>query len=212
MQKSVSSRQQQLLAAMMNSRSALSIDELADLLEISRTAIQQHITILQRDGHIEHGKFIKTAGRPIQTFILTESGIHLFTKRYSWFSGLLLDDLKQQLGSEGLSQYLRKLGVRQGKQLLEQLNGMQPAEKITAIGNLMQEMGFEASVQLGGGSELPVVNACNCVYHDLAQQHQEMCQFDHALLATLSGCDVDIIECIADGGCACRFKFNSICN
>ncbi len=209
MQKSVTTRQQQLLGVIMNSREALSIDELADSLDISRTAVQQHITVLQRDGFIENGQAVKTAGRPIQTFVLSKSGIHLFTKQYSWFSGLMLDDLKQQLGSDGLKQYLHKLGVRQAEQLLGQLDGVSLPKKIVAISKIMQEMGYEASAESQQNSEIPLINACNCVYHDLAIQHREVCQFDHALLATLTGSDVDLIECMADGGCACRFKFNS---
>ena len=207
MHKSVTSRQQQLLEVMLNSREALSIDALAAALEISRTAVQQHITVLQRDGYIEHAQALKTAGRPIQTFVLTQSGIHLFSKQYSWFSSLLLDELKQQLGSDGLRQYLHKLGVRQGELLVGKLNGMPLVEKLEAISIVMQEMGYEATTQFQADSEMPVINACNCVYHDLAQQHHEVCQFDHALLATLSGRDVDLIECMAEGGCACRFKF-----
>lgn len=207
MQKSVTSRQQQLLKIMLNSRDALSIDELAGKLEISRTAVQQHITVLQRDGYIEHAQALKTAGRPIQTFVLTECGVHLFTKQYSWFSGLLLNELKQQLGSDGLKQYLHKLGVRQGEQLLGQLEDLSPAEKLEAIAKIMQEMGYEATTQSQDDGQLPVINACNCVYHDLAQQFPEVCQFDNALLAILSGRNVSLIECIAEGGCACRFSF-----
>jgi len=86
---------------------------------------------------------------------------------------------------------------------------MQLPDRIDAVCKLMQDMGFEASTQLEQSSELPVVNACNCVYHDLAQQHHELCQFDKALLATLSGCDVELIECLAKGGCACRFRFKA---
>jgi predicted ArsR family transcriptional regulator len=210
MQRSVTSRQQQLLKIMLNSRQALSIDELASALEISRTAVQQHITVLQRDGYIEHAQSLKTAGRPIQTFVLTECGVHLFTKQYSWFSGLLLDELKQQLGSDGLRQYLHTLGLRQGEQLRSQLDGLSGAERLAAIANMMQEMGYEASTQEPDEGQLPIINACNCVYHDLAKQFPEVCQFDNALLATLSGQQVDLIECIAEGGCACRFKFTEI--
>jgi len=193
----------------MNSRDALSIDTLADSLQISRTAIQQHMIALRRDGYIQYGQMIKTAGRPIQTFELTDAGIHLFTKQYSWFSGLLLEDLKQQLGTVGLTHYLRKLGISQGKQLRGHFDAMQLPDRIDAVCKLMQDMGFEASTQLEQSSALPVVNACNCVYHDLAQQHHELCQFDKALLATLTGCDVELIECMAKGGCACRFRFKA---
>ncbi len=204
----VTSRQHQLLEIMLKGRSAVSIDELSGVLEISRTAVQQHITVLQRDGYIEHGQSVRTAGRPIQTFVLTESGLHLFTKQYSWFSSLLLEDLKQQLGSDGLQKYLHRLGVRQGEQLLAPLADMSSVEKLEAISNIMQDLGYEATTQSQDSGELPVINASNCVYHDLAQQYQEVCQFDQALLATLSGHDVSLIECMADGGCACRFKFN----
>lgn len=208
MQKAVSSRQQQLLSLLMNSRDALSIDCIARELDLSRTAIQQHITVLQRDGFIEPGETVKTAGRPIQTYLLSESGIGLFTKQYSWFSSLLLDELKQQLGSDGLKDFLHKLGTRQATALLNQVKRVDVKDKIQAIAEIMQDMGYETSVLEQRDGERPVINACNCVYHDLAQKYPEVCQFDQAMLSTLSDSNVEMTECMAKGGCACHFSFN----
>lgn len=208
MQKAVSSRQQQLLTVLMNSRDALSIDAIARELDLSRTAIQQHMTVLQRDGFIEPGETVKTAGRPIQTYVLSESGIALFTKQYSWFSSLLLDELKQQLGSDGLKHFLHKLGTHQATALLNRVKGMSVNDRIQAITELMQDMGYEASILEQSDSEHPVINACNCVYHDLAQKYPEVCQFDQAMLSVLSDSNVEMTECMAKGGCACRFSFS----
>jgi predicted ArsR family transcriptional regulator len=64
-------RQHQILKLLLENKRGLSIDEFAAALSISRTAVQQHLSNLERDGYIQAGVFNKTAGRPVRTFVLT---------------------------------------------------------------------------------------------------------------------------------------------
>jgi len=52
MAEKVGSRQQQILNLLLEKKAGLSIDEIATALNISRNAVQQHFTVLERDGYI----------------------------------------------------------------------------------------------------------------------------------------------------------------
>ena len=53
MPQKISSRQHQILEHLLESRNGLSVDELAKALDISRTGVQQHFVVLERDGYIK---------------------------------------------------------------------------------------------------------------------------------------------------------------
>ncbi|NOQ37035.1 MAG: ArsR family transcriptional regulator, partial [Methylococcaceae bacterium] len=50
--------------------------------------------------------------------------------------------------------------------------------------------------------------ARNCVYHDIAQKHQEICQFDLALISHLLNSEIELEECLAKEGSICCFKLD----
>ena len=56
------------------------------------------------------------------------------------------------------------------------------------------------------GSNERIIEACNCIYHDLAQKHEEICEFDRALITSLLDKDIEHVECMAKGGAVYRFK------
>ena len=52
-----------------------------------------------------------------------------------------------------------------------------------------------------------VIEADNCVFHELAAKNPHICQFDLALLATFSGSPVELQQCMAKHDHICRFRF-----
>lgn len=203
------SRQHQVLALLQQYKSGLTIDALVTQLEISRTAVNQHIVGLERDGLIEKSAQQKsTGGRPGWTYQITDEGINRLPKQYSWFSELLLDTLKEELGSQQLETYVKKVATSLVPQLQEQLKGKDPKEHIQQVAGLLQGLGYQAQTEAAPSKkELPILTAHNCVYHDLAIKHPEVCAFDIALLEHLVNRKVDHQECMAKGGHACRFVF-----
>src|SRR4051794_23368464 len=100
------------------------LDELSAQLQITRTAVQQHMTALERDGHVRRGEREKTNGRPVQRFAITDKGRAVFPKQYSWFAGLVLSVLANERGSSGLRSVLRELGKSTGERMKAPLEGM----------------------------------------------------------------------------------------
>jgi len=205
MAEGISSRQQQILDLLLNFKTGLCIDEIAGKLEISRNAVQQHMDKLERDGYVKMGMLNKTAGRPVRVFVLTEAGINSFPKQYAWFSELILANLKQEMGAEALQRYLHQLATALAQGLLPQLAGKQKEEQYAELIRIMNELGFKARLNTTDG-EQPSIEAFNCIYHDLTQKFEEVCEFDRALMTSLLNQDIDHVECMAKGGCVCKFR------
>ena len=205
------SRQEQVLSILQHHKAGLTIDDLVSLLEISRTAVNQHIVNLERDGMIKKGVQQKsTGGRPGWTYQITDEGINRLPKQYSWFSELLLDTLKEEFGSEQLENYVKKVAASLVPQLRAQLKGQDVREHVQQVTDLLQSLGYQAHTDPAPlGKELPVLTAHNCVYHDLAIKHPEICAFDVALLEQLINRKVEQQECMAKGGHTCCFVFEN---
>ncbi|MGR8980503.1 MAG: helix-turn-helix transcriptional regulator [Gammaproteobacteria bacterium] len=200
------SRQHQILNLLLNRKGGLSIDEIAASVAISRNAVQQHINKLEREGLVEMGALNKTAGRPVRTFVLTEAGVNSFTKQYAWFSGLILADLKEQKGSEVFQRYLHNLACSLSQTFLPKFEGRPANERLSELLKLMNELGFHAGVAEPSTTGRQTIRAINCIYHDLAQKNEEICEFDRALITSLLGKEIDHTECMAKGGSACCFQ------
>ena len=205
----MSTRQREILLLLRQYQAGLSIPKLEVSLGISRTAVNQHVTNMERDGLVAKGGAEKTGGRPGHAYVITEKGIEQLPKQYSWFSELMLDGLKAKLGSDGLTSFLRELATDVGRQLRPRLAGKASEERLNEVNSILNELGYDAQVPSVAG-ELPMIVAHNCVYHKLAAKHPEVCQFDLALLeALLEGHAASQTECMVQGGATCRFCFHT---
>ncbi|MBL4744722.1 MAG: HTH domain-containing protein [Cycloclasticus sp.] len=199
-------RKQVILNFLLKKREGVGTNTLAEALDISRTAVQQHMSILERDGLIQQGALTKTAGRPVRLYVLTELGLSLFPKQYAWFSELLLDDLKENLGSEEFAAFMSRLGKQTANKLLAQVGDLTKQEKVDFLMTTMQTMGYEVSADKQLEIEGAVkITACNCVYHDIAMKHKEICEFDRLFISTVLDQKIEQTSCMATGGNTCKF-------
>jgi predicted ArsR family transcriptional regulator len=204
----ISSRQHQILELLLENRTGLSVDKLAKMLNISRTGVQQHFVILERDGYIKKSTLNKTAGRPVTIYVITDKGSNYFPKQYAWFSELILSDLQQELGSERFKAFMQKLGIKLADTLRGKFAGKNLTERVDELGIIMTELGFQVKLGMEPETENINIEARNCIYHDLAQKHVEICEFDLALMSSLLDKEVEQLSCMAKGDCNCSFRIN----
>lgn len=206
----VTPRQLQILDLLLKNRSGLTIDGIANALDISRTAVLQHFSGLQREGCVQEGSLDKTAGRPVRCYLITEKGINHFPKQYAWFSEIILNRLKEQMGSDVFREFMSQLGKDVAQGLLQNFAGKSKQQRIGELVTIMQGLGYEAqALEVSENNQLQL-QARNCVYHDLAQKHAEVCEFDLALMSTLMDGEIEHLECLVKGGEVCRFGCNNL--
>lgn len=194
--------QQQLLRALLYQSAGMSIDDLAAVLAVTRTAVRQHLAALERDGLVARGQTRPTGRRPEQLYQLTLRGKELFPRQYQLLADLLIDEVAKILGHDGLTALMRSLGRKLAAGLEQQAID---EEKIVSH---MNHAGYEAEVFFRSGGEREIV-AHNCVFHHLAQAHPQVCELDLALIGALGHGDVEHLECMLRGGKVCRFHLTA---
>jgi len=202
---SFSARQQSLLKALLHGRAGMSVDEIADHLEISRNATNQHLSSLARLELIDSKLRPSSGGRPVRGYFLSTRGLELFPRRYAHFSKSLIDWFRSIYGEQALLNCLSDLGEQIAEEYAPRtavLNSL--ALKIGEVSLIMNELGYEAIAQTtdDGASE---IIANNCVYHELAANCRQVCALDLSLMETLLEARVDHLECMVRGGHCCRF-------
>ncbi len=204
LQENTNSTQHRILDQLLLNKNGLSIDALANALSVTRTAIQQHFAALERDGLIKKKQANKTAGRPVNIYELTDSGINYFPKQYAWFSEVVLNELLEELGENRFVEFMQRLGRKIAGELKHKFAGKDIDENLKELARLMSELGFKAQAEINETGEA-VITAVNCVYHDLAKKHQAICSFDISLMSTILNKDINHTQCMAKGDCLCKF-------
>jgi predicted ArsR family transcriptional regulator len=195
-----------LLRALLHNKPGLTVDELTGALSVSRNAVRQHLTALERDGVVGRGRTQPTGGRPEQVYVITEKGQELFPRQYSWFSEMLIDALRATLGEEGSGTRMAEMGRSVGAGIAQRLpESARREERVAAAADAMGTLGYEAKVV--GTADTLDIEAQNCVFHQLAMKYPEICRFDLALLSNATGQDVEHRTCMARGDSNCCFRF-----
>ena len=200
-------RQQHLLKLLLATKAGLTVEALSQQLDISRNAVRQHLAALELDGLVAKGVTHRTGGRPEQLYVLTPKGHELFPRKYSWFSELLIESLRDETSPEQLRHRFIEMGKRVGAQLPGIVGG--PKERIKQMTSVMRDLGYESTLRERSGQAWPSIEATNCVFHHLASRFPDVCEFDLALLEQVVQRPVLHEECMVKGGTACRFNFQA---
>lgn len=200
------SRQQDLLTLLLETKSGLTVDELASGLTITRNAVRQHLAALENAGVVIASETRPSGGRPQQLYVLSDKGFEMFPRQYTLLAKLLVEAVVQEGGNAGLAKCMKTMGLAASKQLqAEQPLMKTQAERVSKLVSVMKQLGYGAK-EVPNAGKTTIIEADNCVFHNLAREHAEICQFDLALMANFSGQPVDHQSCMARGDNVCRFK------
>lgn len=179
----------------------LTLDELADHLDISRNAVRQHVSVLERDGLVGvAGRRTATGGRPSRAYGLTPDGMERFPRQYDMLAEGMIATLSEQLGDAALDSVLARLARSLAAGHRDELAGLPEDERRRAVVTLMNQLGYDARLEPDG-----TIVAFNCVFHKIAAKTRAVCRYDETLLTALLGFEVKLAGCIQDGDNTCAF-------
>lgn len=179
----------------------MTIEELSAALDITRTAVQQHLTALERDGLVTVAGQRSTGGRPSRAYSLTEAGLELFPRNYAQLAESLLRHGREMFGDEGVNALLDSMASEVAADVEPRLAGKTGAERRAEVVAILNEFGYGASV----GDDGAIV-AVNCVFRNVARSSRSACRFDLTLLGAMLDGEVVHRSCMADGASCCRFE------
>ncbi|HKY62611.1 MAG TPA: winged helix-turn-helix transcriptional regulator [bacterium] len=198
--------QHRILDYLLDHPEGATLEELAEHLGLSKTGTKEHLLKVESQGYLQHSDAKGSVGRPRRRYLLSAAGIEVFPRQYSWLSNALLELLAEDLGAEKVAKIMRDLANKVCDSMEPRFSRLRGTPELLAeVTAVMNELGYRAALKQSDLRKGAVLEATNCVYHSVAQQHPELCKFDVQFIARASKMDVTLESCIARGGSVCRF-------
>jgi len=181
-------------------RSSRSVDELAQELDLTHTAVRAHLAALERDGLVQQRSERRGNRKPSSVYDLAPAAEFLFPQSYSQLLSKLLEVQQERMTPEEGEELLRTVGRRMAAQWT-----IPPGEL-----NVRLEAAVEVLNKLGGlmeretGEETLSIRGYRCPFAAVVREHPEVCHLAETLLTELVGVPVQE-HCQRTGQVPCRF-------
>jgi len=181
-------------------RSSRTVDELAQALELTHTAVRTHLAALERDGLVQQSSERRGSGKPSSVYDLTPAAEYLFPKSYGQLLDQLLDVLQGQMTPGEVETLLREVGRRMAAEWRLPPGDLQV--RLEAAVEVFNELGGLMERKTEG--ETLCIVGYRCPFAAVVREHPEVCDLAETLLSELVGVPVQE-HCERTGPMPCRF-------
>jgi DeoR family suf operon transcriptional repressor len=177
------------------------VKELEDVLEVSTTAVREHLTHLQARELVTTRLVRHGPGRPHLVYFLTPKAKSQFPKQYDTLVNLLLREIAGQDGQDRLQVILDAVGARLADEYGAEVSGEELSERLVALRGALESRGIPVEVQpSGAGFEIFA-----CPYLDVAQEHAGLCMMERRMVEQVLGETIALEGTIREGRRSCHF-------
>jgi DeoR family transcriptional regulator, suf operon transcriptional repressor len=197
-----------------------SAGEIAESLQIQKSAARVHLESLQSLGAVKSKFKIEKMGRPKKVYELTEKGREFFPRKYDLFLTLVLNKIAGKKGEAEAREIIESIaediasGIRTNiDKNNHHLDDLEYSLKV--INDASNQMGFASSLGREEKDNSFYIQSKNCILHKVASANQDMiCHGLHdkiisKSLAGNSDSRVELKECMALGNEYCRHIIRS---
>jgi predicted ArsR family transcriptional regulator len=181
-------------------RSSHTVDELAQALDLTHTAVRAHLAALERDGLVQQRSERRGTGKPSSVYDLTPAAEYLFPKSYGQLLGQLLDLLIERKPADDVETLLREVGRRIAAQWM-----IPPGElpvRLDSAAEVLNELGGLMERETEG--ETLCIRGYRCPFAAVVQEHPQVCDLAETLVTELVGVPIQE-QCGRTGPAPCRF-------
>lgn len=183
---------------------AASVKELAAHLDLTATAVRQHLTILERDGLIDSSEQRGHVGRPALVYTLSASGDSLYPKLYDDLANAIITEARELLGPDAQQKLLKNVATRFARQYATRLEGKTSSERLAETASIVSDRGNVVEAEWSDGDYL--VRKYTCPFWNVAKQNSAVCALDVEFVRQLAGADARLSTSLLRGDEACTFR------
>lgn len=161
------------------SYSERSMDDLAQLLKINKTAVKEHMESLELKGYVK--SFFRGAGpgRPRKYYELTEKGMNLLPKRYVSFATMLVSEIENEFGRDKVNLILGKVADKivsesgwTKSQALIDLSREEKIKRLNEFVSTLNKLGYYARLEVT--DDVVRIIRHNCIFYELAKNNSKI--------------------------------------
>ena len=156
---------------------------LSQQLGLTRNAIRQHLSALERDNLVTKQPMRTGPTKPALAYSLTSRAEPLFPKQYASLLANLIQELLATEGNPPVAALLSSLGRAAARSYLGRLARLNSRDRLEEVRRIMEEDGAMAeSCQMGPDV---VIRDFNCPYSEVVKGQPEVCQVRRSFLQRL---------------------------
>jgi DeoR family suf operon transcriptional repressor len=198
------SKREDLLLTLKRSGGARA-DELAAALDITPSAVRQHLTALTAEGLVGFDEQRGGPGRPKHVYKLTESAEALFPKRYGDLAAELLEYMADA-DPALVDEVFAKRRQRRIADAKVRLAGKPFAEQVEELARILDEDGYLAAVEPMDDGSLRIVEH-NCAILEVARKYGHACSSELEFIRkVLPGARVERVQHMMAGAHVCAYE------
>lgn len=189
---------------LLRKRDAMTVTELAALMEVTATAVRQRLVRLLAQGYIERIASKAGRGRPSHHYSLTNKGRRKTGANFADLAVALWDEIRAIEDPEVRKGLLQRISKRLSAIYAEQMAQGSLADKMESLAEIFAERGVPFAVEKSG--QLPILTALACPYPELAEQDHSVCAMERIMFSELLGENVKLSKCRLEGETCCTFE------
>lgn len=180
------------------------IKELEQVLGITSTAVRQHLTGLQAAGYVARSTVNAGVGRPYHAYVATEESRKLFDCHCDDLALTMLEEMFEMVGPDNIAHLLKRVSGRLANRYGGSVKSPLLLNRVQEMAGVLGRLGVLTDV-VPQDSNTIILKTYNCPYHELAQEHRQICEMDQEMMQQVLGHDVALNACIMDGDGGCSF-------
>lgn len=198
----------QKIIAYLKENDRATVDELADVVDLTPMAVRYHLNVLQKDNLITAPavRRPKGRGRPQQVYALTEAADDLFPVDYFGLTDYLLDELSVEIGADGIHQIFYRIAQRLAAEAPPTHANQTIGERLDEVVAFLKEKGFVVEWEAEGSQYL--IHAYSCPYRQVAKDHEEVCLLDKQIISSMLNTEPTRTACISSGNGHCTYRIS----
>jgi predicted ArsR family transcriptional regulator len=182
------------------------LEELANIMKMSRMGVHKHLALLQKRGLVEGIETRERVGRPRMIYQLTSQSKTVFPKSYSAIATHALDFIEKNMGKAAVEKVLRERQSELFDLYYKRLKDLDFDKRVKELARIRDEEGYMAeSKKESMSSGKHVLLEYNCPIIHIAEKHWEACSTESELFEKLLGANIETIHRAAKGDLICKF-------
>jgi DeoR family suf operon transcriptional repressor len=184
-------------------------EELAEAVEVTVSAVRQHLAGLMRDGLVEHMELRGAPGRPKHLYHLSPAAEAFFPRAYGELTNELLDYVAEE-DPELVDRVFERRRRRRVHDARARLAGKDLESRVAELTRILDEDGYVAdSVAMPDGSFRIVEH--NCAIFSVARRYGQACSSEIDFIRTvLSDARVERVAHMMAGARMCAYEVRPV--
>ena len=183
---------------------ALTVGDLAGLMNVTATAVRQRLTRLIGQGYIRREVVRAGRGRPNHVYSLTEKGRRKTGANFADLAIALWKEIRQVQDVEVRRGLLNRIAGHLAALYRANVEGETARSRMQSLAAMFNDR--QIPFEVDESQDLPVLNAVACPYPELAEQDRTICSVERMLFSELIGENVRLSQCRLDGDSCCSFE------